>query len=214
MKTDRLYRTAFRLALFTIFYNIAEGVVSTWFGFEDETLSLFGFGIDSFIEVVSGIGIAHMVLRIRANPESERDKYERRALTITGWAFYVLATVLVLTGAYNLWTGHKPTTTFWGIIVSAVSIATMWLLAYGKTGTGNALGSVAILADAACTKVCIYMSLTLLAASLIYSFTGIGYADTVGALGLAWFSFREGRECFEKSRNDSYCCSKECDSEK
>ena len=86
----KLYRTAFALALFTIFYNVAEGIISTYLGFEDESLALFGFGTDSFIEVISGLGIAHMILRIQRNPDSNRDNFERTALRITGVAFYLL----------------------------------------------------------------------------------------------------------------------------
>ena len=56
-----LYRKASLLALITIFYNLAEGIISVWFGAADETISLFGFGLDSFVEVMSGIGIWHMV---------------------------------------------------------------------------------------------------------------------------------------------------------
>ena len=85
--TDKLYKLAFGLAIFTIIYNTAEGLVSTWFGYEDGTLSLFGFGADSFIEVISGIGIAHMILRIQNNHKSKRDRFERYALKITGYSF-------------------------------------------------------------------------------------------------------------------------------
>jgi len=60
----QLFKTAFGLALFTIIYNIAEGLVSTYLGFEGESLALFGFGSDSFIEVISGLGIIHMITRI------------------------------------------------------------------------------------------------------------------------------------------------------
>ena len=72
-----LYTIAFRLSVFTIVYNIAEGLVAVIFGYNDESLTLFGFGIDSFIEVISGIGIAHMVLRIQQDPKSDRDKFEK-----------------------------------------------------------------------------------------------------------------------------------------
>lgn len=61
----KLYKIAFGLAIFTIIYNIAEGIISTYLGFEDESLALFGFGSDSFIEVISGLGIAHMIVRIQ-----------------------------------------------------------------------------------------------------------------------------------------------------
>jgi hypothetical protein len=78
-----LYKKAFLLSLFTIFYNIIEGVVSMFFGYSDETLALFGFGVDSFIEVISGAGIAVMILRIRSNPESSKSRFEITALKTT-----------------------------------------------------------------------------------------------------------------------------------
>src|SRR5574341_1683405 len=86
----KLYAWASTLALITIFYNIAEGLVSVFFGMADESMSLFGFGLDSFVEVVSGIGIWHMVRRIRSNNGENLDQFERKALRITGSAFFVL----------------------------------------------------------------------------------------------------------------------------
>ena len=85
----RLYKKAFQLSLFTIFYNILEGIISMILGFEDEILSLFGFGADSFIEVMSGIGIAVMILRIRQSPDSPKTMFEMTALKITGTAFFM-----------------------------------------------------------------------------------------------------------------------------
>lgn len=202
---QRLYKSAFGLALFTIVYNIVEGIVSTYFGYENESLALFGFGIDSFIEVISGLGITHMVLRIRFNPNSNRDKFEKTALRITGFSFYGLVIGLVITSIYNIGTGHKPETTFWGVIISIVSILIMWALIVGKKKVGKQLESDAILADAECTKVCIYMSIILLISSGIYELANLAYIDSIGTLGLAYFSFKEGAECFEKARHNKYC---------
>ena len=202
---DKLYQTAFGLAVFTIVYNILEGLVSTWFGVSDESLALFGFGADSFIEVISGLGIAHMVLRIRKYPDSPKDSFERIALKITGFAFYALAATLVLTGIYNLWTGHKPVTTVVGIVISAISIAVMWALVAWKRRVGRKLGSEPILADANCTLVCVYMSMVLLVSSGIFELTGFRYIDSLGSLALAYFAFKEGRECFEKANSSKYC---------
>jgi len=83
------YDKVYGLAVFTIAYNFVEGLVSIWFGIGDETLALFGFGVDSFVEVISGIGILQMVIRIRNNPESAISKFERSALRITGFSFYL-----------------------------------------------------------------------------------------------------------------------------
>lgn len=209
MNVSRLYKYALYLALFTIFYNVLEGLVSVFFGITDESFTLLGFGLDSFIEVMSGIGIAHMVIRIRNNPTSSRDRFEHTALRITGISFYILTAGLALSGVFNIVTGHKPVTTIWGIIISILSIIIMLLLVYGKRKVGLQLGSAAILADAECTKVCIYMSIILLTASVLYEFFRIPYIDSLGALGLAYYSFKEGRECFEKIKTGKDCS---CDS--
>jgi len=92
---EKLYQRAYLLSLFTIFYNLGEGLVSIFLGYEDETLTLFGFGVDSFIEVMSGVGIAVMIRRIRQNPASSKSEFEIRALKVTGTAFYLLAAGLL-----------------------------------------------------------------------------------------------------------------------
>lgn len=196
---NKYWQFALALALFTIFYNLIEGFVSIYFGIEDETLTLFGFGVDSFIEVMSGIGIFAMVLRIRQNPDKPRSTFERTALQITGACFYLLAIGLAVTAVYNLFTDHKPTTTLPGFAISLISIAVMWALVYAKRQVGHALDSSPILADANCTMVCIYMSIVLLVSSLIFQITGFSFVDSLGALGLIYFSVNEGKESFEKA---------------
>ena len=204
--TTKYWSYALWLALFTIFYNLLEGMISIFFGISDEALTLFGFGVDSFIEVMSGIGILAMVLRIRQNPETPRSQFERAALRVTGTSFYLLALGLAATAVYNLFTAHKPETTLPGLLISVISIAVMWALVLGKRKVGRALDSSPILADANCTMVCIYMSLVLLASSLIYQFTGFGFIDSMGALGLIYFSYSEGKESFEKAEGMEDCC--------
>jgi hypothetical protein len=202
-----LYKTAFILSLVTIFYNIIEGVVSAYFGYTDETLALFGFGIDSFIEVISGVGIAHMIIRFRKNDFNKDNNFEKTALRITGTSFYLLTAGLTVTVIYNVLTQHKPETTFWGIVISSVSIATMFFLMKAKLSVGNKLMSQPIISDAGCTKVCLYMSVILLASSVIFELTGISFVDSIGAAGLAFYSFREGKECFEKAEGGECSCS-------
>ena len=210
-KNEVLYRWAYVLALITIFYNILEGVVSVFFGIEDETLVLLGFGIDSFVEVISGIGIWHMIRRIRRNNNETYDKFEKDALKVTGTAFYILTAGLIVTASINLYRGHKPETTLWGIIISLVSILSMWLLLHYKIKVGRQLNSQAILADANCTKACMYLSVVLFLSSLGYELTGIGGLDSLGAIAIAALSFREGREAFQKAKGNLTCgCNSAC----
>lgn len=203
---QKLYRKAYLLALFTIIYNVFEGLISMILGYSDDTLTLFGFGADSFIEVISGIGIAIMIVRIRKNPGSPLSTFEISALRITGTSFYLLSAGLLAGIAVNIIHHREPRTTLWGIIISLVSIAIMTWLMTAKKNTGRQLHSDPIIADSNCTKICVYMSLVLLAASLIYELTGFAYADLIGAAGLMYFSVSEGKESFEKAKAKSYIC--------
>ena len=210
-KKANLYKWANILALITIFYNVIEGIVSVFFGFKDETIALFGFGIDSFVEVISGVGIWHMIRRLRANSNINPDRFEQQALRITGTAFYILTFGLTAVAVINLLQWHKPETTLWGIIISVISISTMWALIHYKLKIGNELNSQAIIADARCTRVCMYLSFILLLSSAGYELTRIGGLDSIGAILIAWLSFREGRESFQKARGNIVCgCKDNC----
>lgn len=176
------------------------------FGYKDESLSLFGFGVDSFIEVASNSGVLNMINRIRQFPDSNRTPFEKTALTITGYGFYALSVTLAVGAVLSVIQGHKPHTTFWGIVISCISIGIMYYVARSQIKTGEALQSQAIISDARCTIVCIYMSVVLLLSSFIYEVTGFAYADAIGAVGIIYFSIVEGKEALEKAKGNE-CCS-------
>lgn len=188
------------LAIVTVGYNLVEGGISVYLGASDETLTLFGFGIDSFIEVISGIGIVHLVARIGKDRSAKRDLFEMTALRVTGTAFYLLTAGLSITAVYSFASGAVPKATFWGVVVSSVSIVAMFALIRAKIHVGRKLGSDAVIADAKCTRACLWMSAVLLISSLLFETTGFGLADMIGSAGIAYLSFREGRECFGKAR--------------
>ena len=207
---EKLIKTAYILAVITIVYNVAEGLVAVFFGISDETLALLGFGVDSFVEVLSGIGILNMIYRMKKagiHDVNSRNKFERRALKITGTAFYILAAGLIAGSIVNIVTGAKPETTMAGIIISAFSILTMYFLMTWKLRIGKKLNSVAIIADANCTKSCFYLSFILLASSGLYELFGISWFDIAGSLGIAWYAISEGKESFKKANNKKLDCS-------
>ncbi len=206
---NKLLKKALILGIITVVYNIIEGLVSVFFGAKDETLALLGFGIDSFVEVISGIAIVHMILRMKYSKVISRDKFERTALIINGSAFYLLTAGLIVGSALNIIYNIKPETTFAGIIISVISIGTMYYLMKAKLSVGRELKSDAIIADANCTKTCFYLSFILLASSGLYEIFKIGYFDVLGSLGIAYYAFKEGRESFEKSRSENLSCA--CD---
>lgn len=203
---NNLIKKAAFLSLITIFYNVAEGIISVWFGAGDETLALLGFGVDSFVEVISGIGIAHMIYRMKYSKVENRDTFEKTALRITGIAFFLLTAGLIVGAVLNIINDVKPETTLPGIIIASISILTMYWLMTSKLKVGKALNSDAIIADANCTKTCFYLSFILLAASGLYELFNIAYFDLLGSIGIAFFAFREGKESFEKAKSDNLLC--------
>ena len=203
---EQLLKLAFILSIITIVYNLLEGGISVFFGAGDNSLTLLGFGVDSFVEVISGLGIAHMLIRMKNNLEITRDDFEKTALRITGFSFYLLTAGLVIGAVINIIQQVKPETTIPGLIISLISIITMYFLMNAKLKVGNGLKSDAIIADAKCTKTCLQLSLILLAASLLYQEFHILYIDTIGSVGIAWLSFREGKESFEKAKKGSFDC--------
>lgn len=206
---QKLIQTALFLALVTIGYNIGEGMVSVSYGISDDTLALLGFGVDSFVEVLSGLGILHLIYRMKKNGNNDitsRDKFERQALKITGVSFYILVVGLVAGSVINWITRTTPETTRVGIIIAVLSLLTMYFLMTWKMKVGKQLNSDAIIADANCTKTCFYLSFILLVSSGLYELFGIVWFDIAGSLGIAWFAFLEGREAFEKAKSNELCC--------
>lgn len=204
---ERMIKRALLLSLLTIIYNLIEGMISVYFGMEDETLALFGFGADSFVEVISGLGIFHMIMRMKYSAVVTRDKFEKTALKITGTAFYLLTAGLIIGSILNLINEAKPETTITGVVISLISIAAMYYLMNAKLKVGKELKSDAIIADANCTKTCFYLSFILLTSSGMYELFQIAYFDLLGSLGIAYYAFREGREAFEKVRTGNLACS-------
>jgi divalent metal cation (Fe/Co/Zn/Cd) transporter len=154
---------------------------------------------------MSGIGIAVMILRIQQNAESSKNEFEIKALKITVTSFYLLSVGLLIGIIINIINNHKPETTLWGIIISIISIMVMVWLMTAKRSVGKKLHSEPIISDSNCTKVCLYMSIVLLASSLIYELTGFAYADAIGAGGLIYFSISEGKEALEKAKGKNCC---------
>lgn len=204
---SKLLNIALILSIITIIYNLLEGSVSVFLGLSDETLVLFGFGVDSFVEVLSGIGIFHMILRTKkSGNQVNRDQFERTALKVTGISFYILTIGLIIGVIFNIVEGARPETTFWGIVIALISLLTMYLLIISKLKVGYKLNSDAIIADANCTKTCFYLSLILLASSGLYELFQVAYIDEAGTLGIAYFAYKEGKEAFQKSNSEKLAC--------
>src|ERR1700704_4503483 len=90
-----------RLEHFTIAWNALEGLVAVVAGAVAGSISLVGFGIDSFIEVTSG-SVLLWRMSVDANAR-ERERNEKRALKVVGICFLGLAAYIAYESATGLW---------------------------------------------------------------------------------------------------------------
>jgi divalent metal cation (Fe/Co/Zn/Cd) transporter len=179
-----------RLEYFTITWNSFEGLVAIVAGAIAGSISLVGFGIDSFIEVTSG-----SVLLWRMSVDAEvhrRELNERQALRIVGACFLLVAAYITYESALDLWSRRAPEHSIPGIILACVSLTVMPLLSRAKRRVGRALGSAAMHADAKQTEFCTYLSAILLAGLLLNALFGLWWADPVAALIMVPIIAKEG----------------------
>jgi divalent metal cation (Fe/Co/Zn/Cd) transporter len=181
-----------RLEYFTIGWNALEGLVAVVAGAIAGSISLVGFGIDSFIEVTSG-----SVLLWRMSVDAgihRREVNERRALRIVGVCFLLLAAYIAYESGLDLWSRRAPEHSIPGIVLACVSLVVMPLLLRAKRKVGRALGSPAMHADAKQTEFCTYLSAILLAGLLLNTLFGLWWADPVAAFIMVPIIAKEGIE--------------------
>src|SRR5216117_620185 len=194
-----------RLEYFTIAWNGLEGLVAVVAGAIAGSISLVGFGIDSFIEVTSG-----SVLLWRMSVDSDmhrREANEKRALRFVGACFLLLASYIAYDSILDLWAKRVPEHSIPGIVLACVSLVVMPLLSRGKRRVGRALGSAAMHADAKQTEFCTYLSAILLAGLLLNAIFGLSWADPVAGLIMVPIIAKEGVDGLQgKACQD--CCAR------
>ena len=154
------------------------------------SISLVGFGLDSFIEVTSG-----SVLLWRMSVDADvhrRELNERRALRIVGVCFLLLAVYLGYESGADLLLKRAPEHSVPGIILACVSLIVMPLLSHAKRNVGRAIGSSAMNADAKQTEFCTYLSAILLGGLLLNAVFGFWWADPIAALIMVPIIGKEG----------------------
>lgn len=190
-----------KLEYFTIAWNVVEGLLAIALGAIAGSISLVGFGLDSFIEVMSG---AALLWRVSVDADEERRELnERRALRMVGVCFLLLALYITYESVTDLWHKQAPEHSVPGIILACVSLAVMPILSRAKRKVGRELNSVAMQADAKQTDFCVYLSAILVSGLVLNALFNFWWADPVGALVMVPLIAREGTEALrgEKCNN-------------
>jgi divalent metal cation (Fe/Co/Zn/Cd) transporter len=193
----RLGRRAQALAAVSVTYNLLEAAAAIVSGVVASSVALVGFGLDSLVEVFSGLVILWQFRRVM--PETR----ERQALRLIALSFFALAAYVSVDSARTLLGATEPATSTAGIVIAAASLLIMPALSWAQRRTGRELGSGSVLADSKQTLLCTYLSAVLLAGLLLNALLGWGWADPLAGLVIAGVAVREGLEAW---RGDA-CCS-------
>lgn len=188
-------RRALVLQYVTIGYNVVEGIIAITAGLAAASVALVGFGVDSGVEVVAALLVAvRLRAAIRTGAVDERKEY--RALRFVAVTFFVLGAFILFESVREIVTGAKPEKSLVGIVLTGVSIVTMSFLASLKRRAGVAMNSRLVVADAAETRLCVWLSVTTFLGLLAYALLGWTWLDAVAGLVIALFAINEGRRAW------------------
>lgn len=200
LERSELVRRGQLLEYGTVGYNLLEGVISIGAGLMAGSVALVGFGVDSGIEVLSGVTL---LWRLGSDAdESRRERVEQTALRIVGASFLLLAVWVAWDAVSSLVRREPPEESLVGIVLAAVSLVVMPLLARAKRRVARSIGSAALNADATQTALCTWLSAILLAGLLLNAVAGWWWADPAAALIMVPIIAREGLEGLRGERCD------------
>ena len=178
------------IVAFTITYNVIEGIIALIAGGVASSAALIGFGLDSFVEVLSAAAIAWQFSA--PDPESR----EKPALRIIAFSFFGLAAYVTVDAVLSLAGVRAPEHSPVGIALAAVSLVVMPVVSLLERRAGRELGSASAVADSKQTLICAYLSAALLIGLVLNSLLGWAWADSVAALFIAGFAVKEGLEAW------------------
>ena len=202
-KGKDLSKKALMLSYFTVGYNIIEGILSISAGIlAGGSIALVGFGLDSFVESLSG-GV--MIWRFRKHgklSETEEEKIEKKAVKLVAFTFFILAAYVLYESVRKLYFREPSEPSPLGIIIAVVSIIVMPVLFYLKYQTGKSMGSRSLVADSKETLTCTFLSVSLLIGLGLNYLYGIWQADPVVGLAIVVFLVREGYETLTEEEEE------------
>ena len=192
MMDSRLYQRALLLSYLTVVYNVVEGVVSIIAGLLAGSIALVGFGLDSFIESLSG---SIMIWRFKKHgkiSEEEEERVEKKAIKLVAYTFFILGAYVAYESLKKLYFHETPDPSLLGIIIAVVSLIVMPVLFFVKHQTGKSIDSRSLLADAKQTLACIFLSAALLVGLGLNYLYGFWQADPVVGLVIVIYLVKEG----------------------
>jgi divalent metal cation (Fe/Co/Zn/Cd) transporter len=199
-ESKELHKKALRLSYFTVGYNIMEGVVSILAAFAAGSVALLGFGLDSFIESLSG---TVMIWRFRQHgkiSEEEEKRIEKKAIRLVAYTFFILAAYVLYESLRKLYFQEIPDPSLVGIMIAIVSLIVMPILFIMKYRTGKSIGSRSLVADSKETLACVFLSASLLVGLGLNYLFGLWQADSLVGFIIVVFLIKEGYSALKEEK--------------
>lgn len=187
------------LEYLTVGWNSLEGIIAVGAGLIAGSIALVGFGLDSAIEVTSGLAL---LWRLHMDAPERRERAERVALKVVGFSFLALAAYVAFDAVKALVTREPPEASYVGIAVAALSLIVMPFLARAKRRVAAKINSRALEADSRQTDICAYLSAILLGGLILNALFGWWWADPFAALLMTPIIGKEGVEAL---RGETCC---------
>lgn len=191
-------RKVILLSYFTIIYNVAEGIISIFIGILAGSISLVGFGLDSFIESLSAIVVLWRFKVYGDACGSDRKQVEKKATQLVGLTLFILALYVAYESIDKLWNNEVTDPTIAGLIIPGISIAVMVFLYLTKNRIGNEIHSHSLLADSKQTLACVFLSIAVLTGFIFNYLFGFWQADPIAGLIIAFLLVREGHRAIKE----------------
>lgn len=189
---SRLHKKALLLSYFTVGYNLVEGIVSIFAGLLAGSIALVGFGLDSFVESLSG---SVMIWRFRKQgkiSKEEEERVEKKAIRLVAYTFFLLGAYVLYESVKKIYFHEIPDPSLFGIIIAIVSIIVMPVLFYMKYRTGESINSRSLVADSKQTLACVFLSVALLIGLGLNYLYGLWQADSVVGFVVVAYLIKEG----------------------
>jgi divalent metal cation (Fe/Co/Zn/Cd) transporter len=188
----------------TVGYNVLEGTLAVTAAWYAGSVALLGFGVDSFIESLSGMIMLWRFGRHGHLCGDEQERIEQRAVKLIGYSFLALTAYLVYESASKLYFREVAEPSLFGVVVAIASLIVMPALFFAKYRTGRAMGSRSLVADSKQTFACMTLSIVLLAGLVTNYLFKLWWVDPAAGLLIAALIAREG---WHTVREGTLCCS-------
>ncbi|MGH7901899.1 MAG: cation diffusion facilitator family transporter [Thermodesulfobacteriota bacterium] len=200
---SNLFKNALYLSYFSVGYNLLEGIASLLAGGIAGSIALIGFGLDSFVESLSG-GI--MIWRFKkhgSNSSQSEEEIESKATRLIVYTLFFLGAYVLYESLKKLYYREIPEPSLFGIIIAIASIIAMPILFYLKNKIGRSIGSRSLIADSKQTLACVLLSVALLIGLGLNYLYKLWWTDPVVGLFIVGFLIREG---YKTLKEEKRCC--------